>query len=273
MDLKGKVAWITGGATGIGGATGELLHKEGCKLLITSRRQEVGDAYVAQFGDDAIFVSADNGEPDQLKAAAAAAMDKWGHIDLLVNCAGTSSQGNFLAWDNEEEVAATAAFERGIKINLVGSYHAARIAAHYMMMNEPEGDYGERGAIVLVGSMASDKVFIPYQAEILKAVAAGYDFGYGSSKAALLGLNRDLAVFLSPYGIRCNIMKPGLFVTEIAGKYDDRHTMGDGAFVPDQLFPKGEGGQPEYAASLAVELLRNPFMNREAVAIDAGIVR
>ena len=248
MDLKGKVAWITGGATGIGGATGELLHKEGCKLLITSRRQEVGDAYVAQFGDDAIFVSADNGEPDQLKAAAAAAMDKWGHIDLLVNCAGTSSQGNFLAWDNEEEAAATAAFERGIKINLVGSYHAARIAAHYMMMNEPEGDYGERGAIVLVGSMASDK-------------------------AALLGLNRDLAVFLSPYGIRCNIMKPGLFVTEIAGKYDDRHTMGDGAFVPDQLFPKGEGGQPEYAASLAVELLRNPFMNREAVAIDAGIVR
>ncbi|MDO4210732.1 MAG: SDR family oxidoreductase [Bacteroidales bacterium] len=272
MELQGKVAWVTGGATGIGAATSKKLHEEGCKLLVTSRRQDVGDAFVAQFGDDAIFVSADMADIDSLQKAADAAVKKWGRLDLLFNSAGASANGALLADDPEKIVQSNEAWEYVLKVNLGGSYHASRIAARYMVKNEPEGYYGERGAIILVASMAADKVFTPYTPEDLPMMGGEFAWSYSASKGGILSLSRDLAVNLGQYGIRVNTIKPGLVVTDIALKYDDHHTFGDALFCPRQIFPRIEGAQPEHVASLAVEMFKNTYINRTAFAVDAGVV-
>ena len=272
MNLNGKVAWITGGATGIGAATSKRLYEEGCKLLVTSRRQEVGDAFVEQFGDDAIFISADMADVDSLQKAADAAVTKWGHLDLLFNSAGASMSGELLADDPEKIAKANEAWEYVLKVNLGGSYHASRIAARYMVKNEPEGYYGERVAIILVASMAADKVFTPYTPEDLPMMNGEFSWSNSASKAGILGLSRDLAVTLGQYGIRVNSIKPGLVVTDIAFKYDDHHAFGDALFCPRQIFPRIEGAQPDHVASWAVEMFKNTYINPTAIALDAGDV-
>ncbi len=273
MELKGKVAWLTGGATGIGAATSKLLHDEGCTLLITSRRQDVGEAFVEQFGDNAIFFSADSADPASLQAAADAAVAKWGHLDLLFNSAGAAPMGNLMADDPDTIEASNQAWDYGLRVNLGGSYHAARIAARYMAKNEPDGYYAERGAIVFVASMAADKVSSLWRPEEINAAYQGwFNWSYGAGKAGILGLARDLAIQLGQYGIRVNTIKPGLVITDIAAKVDDHHTQGDMIFVPRQLYPNTEGAQPEHIATVALELFKNPYINRAQIPVDAGIV-
>lgn len=208
MELKGSVAWLTGGISGIGGAVSKAFHERGAKLLLTDINEEKGQEFVKQFGDDAIFLKADVTVREELEAAAAKAVEKWGHLDILLNAAGRGFGLKFLTDDPEEIKQGIEQWDKGIKVNLYGSFHTAQVAANYMKKNEPN-ENGERGNIIFISSMAGDKVWYWFDERVADTV---FSYDYGAAKAAILGLSR---VILRPllllqqalptkYGRRCN---------------------------------------------------------------------
>lgn len=263
MKLENKVAWITGGISGIGGATSKAFHKKGAKLLLTDINVEAGEEYVKQFGDDAIFIKADVTNRDELKAAAQQAVDKWGHLDIMINCAGLAFGGILLSDDEDAIEQSFNNWDKGIKVNLYGSYNTAQIAANFMKNNDPD-ENGEKGNIIFLASMAADKVWNWFDERV---ASTEFAYDYGAAKAGILGLSRDMAVTLSHHGIRVNSIKPGYIQTPLTAAAG----VADEVWPPMQLFPK-VGGQPENIASMAVEIVRNPFINRAEMQVDAGIV-
>lgn len=263
MELKGSVAWLTGGISGIGGAVSKAFHERGAKLLLTDINEEKGQEFVKQFGDDAIFLKADVTVREELEAAAAKAVEKWGHLDILLNAAGRGFGLKFLTDDPEEIKQGIEQWDKGIKVNLYGSFHTAQVAANYMKKNEPN-ENGERGNIIFISSMAGDKVWYWFDERVADTV---FSYDYGAAKAAILGLSRDLAVTLSHHGIRVNSIKPGYIKTPLTAATG----VADEVWPPMQLFPK-EGGAPENIATMAVEIVTNPFINRSEMRVDAGVV-
>lgn len=263
MKLENRVAWIPGGISGIGSAISKAFYEKGAKLLLTDINEELGNDFVKQFGEDAIFVKADVTVREELDAAASKAVEKWGHLDVLVNCAGRAFGGKFLSDDPKEIEQSFDSWDKGIKVNLYGSYHTAQIAANHMKKNEPTED-GERGNIIFLASMAADKVWNWFDERVADT---SFAYDYGASKAAILGLSRDLAVTLSHHGIRVNTIKPGYIKTPLTAETG----VADEIWPPMQLFPK-VGGKPENIASMAVEIVNNPFINRTEMQVDAGVV-
>ena len=266
MKLEGRVAWVTGGNSGIGGATTRALVKEGVKVLITAQSDEKGLAMVRELGEDNVmWYKASNTERSELAAAAKAAVERWGRLDMLFNSAGGGGAATkFLTDDPAELESAVEAFEYGIRLNTFGSFYAAQIAANYIKRNEPD-ENGERGGIIFVASMAADKVWSFFDE---KVADTSFAYGYGCSKSSILGLSRDLAVTLGHHGIRVNTIKPGYIVTPMTGALQGVEKL---IWPPMQLFPK-VGGQPENIASMAIEIFKNPFINRTQMQVDGGVV-
>lgn len=266
MNLKNRVAWVTGGNSGIGAATVRALVKEGAKVLITARNEERGLAMVKELGEDNVmWVKADNCSREELEVAAAKAVEKWGRMDMLFNSAGGSAGGSQFLTDDPAEIAkGIATMQYCLQLNTMGSYHTAQIAANYMKHNEPD-ENGERGCIIFVASMAADKVWFWYDE---KVASTQYSYDYGTSKASILGLSRDLAVTLAHHGIRVNTIKPGYIKTPMT---DALMGAADYVWPPMQLFPK-VGGQPENIATMAIEMYKNPFVNRTQMEVDAGVI-
>ena len=266
MDINGKVAWITGGNSGMGAATAKALIEKGAKVLITSRGVTQDENAVAgKLGENLMYIKADSTKVEELEAAAAAAVEKWGRLDILVSCAGNGGTGGVFITDKQEEIDMTIAdMEFSYKLNVMGNFNAARIAANYMVKNEPYGPRNERGCIIIVASMAADKIWMTVPPGFPPTY---YGYGYGMAKAALLGVVRDIAYSLQDYNIRVNAIKPGWFITPLTPFSEELEKTGN----PTQLFPK-YGGKPEEIAHLAVCMIENAFINRAAYAIDAGVI-
>lgn len=266
MKLEGKVAWVTGGNSGIGAATARALAARGAKVLVTARDEDAGRAMVRELGgENALWARADQRERGELEAACAAAVERWGRLDLLFNSAGGGgTAGFFVSDDAAEREKCRDIFLMGLRLNTVASFDVAQIAANYMALNDP-GENGERGSIVFVGSSASDKVWYQYGDAV---EGKPFAYGYGCSKAAILGLARDLATMLGQYGIRVNTILPGYIHTPMSAKMG---RLADEIWPPVQMFPR-EGGEPEHVASMAVEVFENPFVNRAQIRVDAGQV-
>lgn len=272
MEFKNKVAWLTGGISGIGAAAARAFYEEGANLLLTDINVELGEEFIKGFDPDrAIFIKADQRIRPELESAAAKAVEKWGRLDILFNSAGKGYMAPLLSDDPNVIAYSTHEWEDHISCLLSGSYHCAQIAANYMVKNEPDAG-GERGNIILIASMAADKVWHWFDDRVDSIFHSAYGWGYGAGKAGILGLSRDLAVILAPHGIRVNTIKPGYILTPLTGRKEDGiHGEADMIYPPMQLFPK-LGGQPENIATTAVEIVKNPFINRAELAIDGGIV-
>ena len=268
MQIKDHVFWITGGNSGMGEATARLFVELGGKVLLTARRKEQGEALAAELGENAIFVAADSKNYDELKAAAQVAVDKWGTIHGLVSSAGGSDAGGLLV--TEDEAARAQLFKdmkHGLDLNLTGNFYAAQIAATIMAKNEPEGHYKEKGSIVIIASMASDMIWFGLPPDSPETRSWGA-YGYGASKAGLLGLIRDLSYTLGNFGIRVNGVKPGYILTPM--QTPEMREQSDQVVHIYQNFPK-QGGEPEEVASLVRELTTNEFINAETIHITGGV--
>ena len=269
MQLKDSVIWITGGNSGMGKAAADLFVANGAKVLITARREKEGEEIANALGRNCIFVKADSTNYDELAAAAKVAFDKWGHIDGLLSCAGGSAAGGVVVTEDPDEIEQLFAdFQFGLDLNLWGNFYAAQIAATYMNKNEPKGEYGEKGSIILVASMAADKVWF-YPAPDAKPSWGMY--GYGASKAALLGLTRDLAYTLGACNIRVNCIKPGFIKTPMTFDPAVGWAAGDMLVNGIQNFPH-VGGEPEDIAAMAKTIFEDEFVNRTSIAVDGGII-
>jgi NAD(P)-dependent dehydrogenase (short-subunit alcohol dehydrogenase family) len=257
MKLDSSIAAVvTGGASGLGGATVRALAAHGVKIAILDleRQREKGEALAKEVGG--VFCPANVTSEEEVDKAFDAARAANGQERILVNCAGTGNAARTVSRDrNTGEVRrfATEAFNMIIQINLVGTFRCISKSAAGMLSLDPLPD-GDRGAIVNTASVAAEDGQIGQAA-------------YTASKAGVVGLTLVVARDLSQENIRCNTILPGIFDTPLLAGAPEPVKAALSAQVP---FPKRLGVPEEYA-SLALELIRNGYLNGEDIRLDGAI--
>lgn len=226
MRLEGKVAIVSGGGTGIGAATARLFAREGAHVVVTGRRPEPLEAVASETAG--LAAPGDVTEPGRAEAAVSAAIDRFGGLDVVVANAGAGFGGSAGDVDDER-------WQRTLDVNLTGTLRLVRAALPHLI--ERGG-----GSIVLVSSTSG-------------LVSSTESAAYVTSKHALLGLARSLAVDYGPRGIRANAVCPGWVVTP----------MGDGEM--DALAARrGITRSEAYALTTATVPLRRPATPDEIAA-------
>ena len=152
MNIEGKVALITGGASGLGLATAKGLVEAGASVVIVDLPTSDGEVAAKTLGERARFAPADVLNEDEVRAAVALAVQEFGHLHVAVNCAGVGFPGRVLTRDGA--AIDLERFEFVVKVNLIGTFNVMRLAAAAMAKNLPLDD-GERGVIINTASAAA----------------------------------------------------------------------------------------------------------------------
>jgi len=250
MDLANSVAIVTGGASGLGGATVRKLAASGAKAVIVDRDDKKGEALAAEIGDGVVFRKTDVTDEAQVKAALDAAANL-GPLRIAVNCAGVGWAARTV--NRKGEPHPLDLFQTVVNINLVGTFNVLRLAAAAMADSEPTAD-GERGVIVNTASIAA------YDGQIGQ-------IAYAASKGGVVAMTLPAARDLSKLGIRVNTIAPGLMDTPMLAALPDDVRA---ALAASVVCPKRLGSPADYAA-LAAHMIANPYLNGEVVRLDGAL--
>ena len=252
MQILGKSAVVTGGASGLGRRTAEYLVKEkGAKVTIFDLNPEAGAQLVEELGADrALYCKVDVADEASVAAGVAQAVAKFGAIHICINCAGVPTPIKML--DREGNPSNCGKYLKTIMVNLVGTFNVMAYCVAAMVNNQPDSSE-ERGVIVNVASAAA------FDGQVGQTA-------YASSKAGVAGMSLPAARELAASGIRVNSIAPGLFNTPMLQSL--------GPKVNDALltmieFPKRFGDMTEFA-SLACHLCENSYINGECIRLDAA---
>ncbi|HEX6925745.1 MAG TPA: SDR family NAD(P)-dependent oxidoreductase [Longimicrobiaceae bacterium] len=214
MDLRGKVALVTGAGSGIGQAAAILLGEEGVCVAALSRTEEELRRTVEQIeqrgGEGGVFI-ADVSDEAQMKAAVDAIVERWGRIDIVFANAGVNG-----VWAPLEEIS-TEEWDRTIAINLRGTFLTVKHTLPYLKR--------QGGSIIVTASINGTRVFSNTGAT-----------AYACSKAAQVAFTKMMALELAPHRIRINVICPGAITTEIEESTEHRNIENLG--VPVE-FPRG----------------------------------
>lgn len=251
MELKNKVAVVTGGASGLGRATVENFVRRGGRAAIFDLNEEAGDALAEQLGEAALFCRVDVADDVSIGAGIDAAMEAFGAVHICVNCAGRG--GGATKTLSKKGPFPMELFRQVININLVGTFSVLSKAAEKMALNEPD-ENGERGVIINTASIAA------YSGQ--KGQVA-----YAASKGGLVSMTLPIARDLAYYGIRIVTIAPGLFDTPILKGLSPevKQALADNIPNPPRL-----GDVSEFAA-LAEHIVNNRYINGETVRLDAAL--
>jgi NAD(P)-dependent dehydrogenase (short-subunit alcohol dehydrogenase family) len=238
MRLDGQAAIVTGGASGLGAATAERLRRAGCRVAVFDINPGVDG------------IACDVADAASAEAAMAKAREMHGPARILVNCAGVGTAGRIVGRDGAMPLAA---FERVIRINLIGSFNLLRLAAADMTTLDPMED-GERGVIVNTASIAA------YEGQVGQPA-------YAASKAGVVGMTLPAARELARFGIRVVTIAPGLFHTPMveALPEDTQRSLGESVPFPQRL------GEPGEYAALVEHIATNRFLNGETIRLDGAL--
>ena len=248
MELKNVAAIVTGGASGLGGATAEMLAAGGAKVAIFDLNEELGQAHAAKIGGKFFKVNvADDASVAEGIAAAEAAH---GVARVLVNCAGIVAAAKTVGRDATPHALDT--FRKVIEINLIGTFNVISKFAARASTQEPLGE--ERGVIINTASAAA------YDGQIGQAA-------YAASKGGVVGLTLPVARDLSQLGIRVMTIAPGIFWTPMMSSMPPAVQEALGKQVP---FPS-RLGKPEEYALLVQSIIANPMLNGEVIRLDGAI--
>jgi NAD(P)-dependent dehydrogenase (short-subunit alcohol dehydrogenase family) len=248
MNLQGLAAVVTGGASGLGAATAKLLAEGGCKVAVLDINEAAAQASAARFGGIGIACDVSNGPSGE--AAMAAARAAHGPCRILVNCAGVGTAGRIIGRNGP---LALEAFERVIRINLIGTFNMLRLAAAEMAAADPLEE-GERGLIVNTASIAA------YEGQVGQPA-------YAASKGGVASLTLPAARELARSGVRVVTIAPGVFHTPMVDGLPPDVQAGLAADVP---FPPRLGRPEEYAA-LVAHIAANRFLNGEVIRLDGAL--
>jgi NAD(P)-dependent dehydrogenase (short-subunit alcohol dehydrogenase family) len=256
MDIRGAVALVTGGASGLGLATARRLVDDGASVVLLDLPQSAGRAAAAELdatGGRVRFVPADVADPEQVQAAVAAATGL-GPLRVVVNCAGIATPGKVLGRDG---VLPLEQFTRVITVNLVGTFNVTRLAADAMAMTETvtgTGGSAERGVIINTASVAA------FDGQIGQPA-------YAASKGGVAAMTLPIARELARSLIRVVTIAPGIFETPMMAGLPQEAQDSLGAQVPH---PTRLGKPVEYAA-LAAHIIENQMLNGETIRLDGAI--
>ena len=250
MDLNGKVALVTGGASGLGEATVRAFAAAGVRVIIADRAKDLGEALAAELGEGVRFVAADVTEEVPLRAAVEAAKKHFGGLHIAVGCAGIGTAGRVVG---RHGLFPLDLFQLTINVNLVGMFNMMRLAAEAMADNDPTAD-GERGVIITTASIAA------FDGQIGQAA-------YAASKAGVVGMTLPVARELARVGIRVVTIAPGTFDTPMLAALPEERRQALAATIP---FPSRLGDPAEFAA-LAAHIAQNAMINGETIRLDGAL--
>lgn len=229
MQLKGKVALITGAGSGIGRAAAVLLGGEGARIAALSRTEEELRETVRQVeerGGEGMVVTADVSKDDQMRAAVEKVAQRWGGIDILFANAGVNG-----VWAPLEDLS-TEEWDRTLDINLKGTFLTVKHSLPYLKR--------KGGSVIVTASINGTRVFSNTGAT-----------AYAATKAAQVAMMKMLALELAPSRIRVNAICPGAIETEIEENTEerDRDRLGVPVEFPQGWHPlRGEPGTAEHVA-------------------------
>ena len=249
MIIKDNAFLVTGGGSGLGAATAKMLADAGGKVLVADV-SDAGDWVAKQLGSRGRYVKTDVTEEASMQGAVDACVKEFGAIHGLVNCAGVAPGERVVGRNGPH---ALASFERAVKINLIGTFNAIRLAAAKMSV-QPAFPNGERGVIENTSSVAS------FEGQIGQAA-------YSASKAGVNGMTLPIARELAKFGIRVVTIAPGIFDTPMLQGMPEEVRASLGQQVP---FPPRLGRPDEYAA-LVRAIRENEVLNGEVIRLDGAI--
>ncbi|TDV50095.1 NAD(P)-dependent dehydrogenase (short-subunit alcohol dehydrogenase family) [Pseudomonas graminis] len=250
MQIEGKAFLVSGGASGLGAATAQMLIDAGARVMLVDVNAEALAAQVAKLGSNARASVSDITQASAVQAAVDAALSAFSQINGVINCAGIVGAEKILG---KEGPHGLDSFSRVINVNLVGSFNLLRLAA--VAIAESTADAGgERGVIINTASVAA------YDGQIGQAA-------YAASKGAIVSLTLPAARELARYGIRVMTIAPGIFETPMmAGMTPQvRESLSAGVPFPPRL------GKPEEYAALARHIIENSMLNGEVIRLDGAL--
>jgi NAD(P)-dependent dehydrogenase (short-subunit alcohol dehydrogenase family) len=251
VDIAGASAIVTGGASGLGEATARLLAEHGAEVVVLDLNEQAGKAVAREIGGE--FVKADVADEPAVRAAVEAA-SALGPLRVLVNSAGIGPPGRIIGRDLTP--IPLEQFEFVVRVNLVGTYNCARLAASAMARTDPLHDGTSRGVILNTASAAA------FEGQIGQT-------SYSASKGGVVGMTLPMARDLARHGIRVNTIAPGLIDTPIYGSGEEAEVfkaqLARSVVYPERL------GRPEEFASMALEIIRNDYMNGATVRLDGAL--
>lgn len=249
-ELNGKVAVITGGASGIGERSVRLFVEEGARVVIADMQAERGQALARELGDSAAFALVEVRNEEQVKAAVDLAVQRWGRLDCIFNNAGFGGVLGPIAEIPVDEFDMT--FDVLVRGVFLGIKHAAPIMTR-------QGS----GSIINTGSIAG--------------LRAGYSpHPYAAAKAAVIHLTKSVAMELGEHNIRVNAICPGFIATPLAantvGRSDELVERVKPGFAKAQAIPRA--GEPDDIAQMACWLAgdRSTFVTGQHFAVDGGLI-
>jgi 3-oxoacyl-[acyl-carrier protein] reductase len=251
MLLQDKVCIITGGAAGIGKATAEKFAAEGAKVVICDVNEEAGNALAQSLGNDASFWKVNVVDRQEVQAWIDEVAKRYGRIDVLINNAGITRDGQFIKFKEGEVVGQMSeeAFDAVIAVNLKGVFNCTQAVVPYMIK---QGG----GAIVSASSV----------------VGLYGNFGqtnYAATKFAVIGMTKTWARELGKYQIRVNAVAPGFILTEMVQKMPEKVLEGMAASTPLKRL-----GSPEEIAKVYAWLAsdESSYVHGAVMSVDGGIV-
>ncbi|MCX2698041.1 MULTISPECIES: SDR family oxidoreductase [Ochrobactrum] len=249
MDIEGKIAIVSGGASGLGAATARALAAKGAKVAILDFNIDGANTVAAEIGG--IAIQCDVSDAASAEAAFKAIGEKLGSPQILVNCAGVAPAKKMLARDGS--VMPLDDFRKAVEINLIGSFNLLRLFADVASKSEALST-GERGVVINTASVAA------FDGQIGQTA-------YAASKGGIVGLTLPAARELAPLGIRVCAIAPGIFETPMLKGLPQPAQDALGQMVP---FPPRLGRPDEYAA-LALHIIENSMLNGETIRLDGAL--
>jgi 3-hydroxyacyl-CoA dehydrogenase/3-hydroxy-2-methylbutyryl-CoA dehydrogenase len=250
MKLSDSVAVITGGGSGLGGATARDFAAAGARIVILDLPDSPGAKLASELGANAIFTTADVSSGPAVEAALAQAIQKFGTVHIAVNCAGIGRAQRTITRDSPHSLDL---FRKVIDVNLIGTFNVIRLAALQMAKNKPNAD-GERGVIINTASIAA------FDGQIGQAA-------YSASKGGVVGMTLPIARDLAASGIRVCTIAPGTFDTPMLATLPEPARKALAAQIP---FPARLGHPEEYAV-LARHIVENAMLNGETIRLDGAL--
>ena len=250
MKIEGKVAIVTGGASGLGRATAEALVAAGAKVAIWDMNEELGRQVADALGENAYFTRINVTDEAAVEAGIAQVLERFGALHILGNIAGIARPRLVI---NKEGPTLLKDFEDVIDVDLIAPYNILRLAAWAMSKNDPVTDDGERGVIINTSSIAAEHGQRGQQS-------------YSAAKGGLNSMALPLARSLARNGIRVAGIMPGLFETPIYGGNTEKMN----AHLQNAVFPL-RFGKPAEFASLFMEIVRNSMINGTTFRLDGGV--
>jgi NAD(P)-dependent dehydrogenase (short-subunit alcohol dehydrogenase family) len=240
-DLKGKVAVITGGASGIGLATVEAFLDKGSKVVLSDYNEELGQKEADRLKEkgDVIFIKADVSKEDEVKALMDKTVEEFGTVDVVFNNAGIGHQGETHELDYED-------YERVIKINQDGVFFGSKHALNVMR---------ENGGGVIVNC-----------ASILGIVGEPTAFAYNAAKGAVVLMTKSLALQYAKDNVRVAGIAPGYVESGMV----NREALGEYYDNLVEKHPIGRLGVAEEIAHSVVFVAENSFVTGITIPVDGG---